>query len=247
MKNRSQQRQCILLTRPRDQGRSLASRIEAEGGSTRLFPTLEIVPRAGVVFAQAVQGMDIVIFVSLHAVRHARVEAAQMPAQTVVFAVGPKTHQALAARGISAVCAPAPYTSEDLLGVEALQTLAGKHVLIVSGLGGRAFLSEQLLLRGASVTKLPVYRRVCPKGPTADQCKDWQAHVNVVVATSVEGLDNLCALVPALMHAWLFSVALVVVSERMGDYAKSLGFARVYVASGPTNEDIIQKAVREPL
>ena len=62
----------VLVTRPADQAAPLADEIEAAGGRAIRFPAIEIVPRPDADIANdaaSLQQPDVVIFVSVNAVR----------------------------------------------------------------------------------------------------------------------------------------------------------------------------------
>jgi uroporphyrinogen-III synthase len=80
-----------------------------------------------------------------------------------VFAVGPGTARALQAHGLDSIITPDGQDSEALLALPQLADVAGKRVVIVRGVGGRALLADTLRARGAQVDFMECYRRMRPR------------------------------------------------------------------------------------
>lgn len=236
----------ILVTRPTHQADSLCALIEARGGQAVRFPTLEIRepqdPAAADALLHAADAFDLLLFVSANAVEHA---ASRLPPQprAAIGAVGEATARALRARGLEPTILPIGQAdSEGLLAAPALQTVRGQRVLIVRGEGGRPLLGDELAARGAEVRYAEVYRRAAPASDAGPLVARWQEDVQVVIATSREVLDNLVALLGAVGLARLRETPLVVVSERLASYARTLGVGRVVVAAGASDDALVRAA-----
>jgi len=209
----------VLVTRPRRQATELVELIRSHGGSVIEFPVIEIVPREPDLVAAAavdLQDPDIAIFVSRNAVENGLAYSAA--ARTAV--IGPATATALEATGRNVDIAPANgYDSEHLLEEAELQQVAGKHVRIIRGVGGRELLGDTLRDRGAVVDYLEVYERVPPRysaKQTAELEQQWRAGaVNVVTVMSVESLHNLVSLLPEWCAQELGSTLLVTPAARV--------------------------------
>lgn len=233
----------LLLTRSREQNRRLLDALAQQGLESVLAierPLLEVEthdpsPAERRLILELDQ-FDHVIFVSQNAAAFGAAALAeywpQWPLALQWYAVGSATAAALAAEAISC-SVPGDYSSEGLLALPALQSVAGQRVLIVRGAdGGREILKQTLLDRGARVDYLEVYRRrwhdypeglrVAPEGgqPLVP------GMVRVVVVYSGEALKRLAELMdwPAAAQV------LIVPSRRIADMAKDLGFAKVEVA-----------------
>ncbi len=119
-----------------------------------------------------------------------------------------------------------------------LQQVEGQRILILRGEGGRARLGDVLRERGAEVTYAEVYRRQRPEAgglPTPD----WR-QIAAATATSGEILENLLALIPDQARHWLQQRPLVVVSERIAEQAKALGFEQVWVAREASDTALLE-------
>ena len=242
----------VLVTRPQHQAQGLQCALQALGARVLLYPTIEIVPVAQseslLAKFQPGRGVDCLIFISVNAVEQGvRLieQAGGWPQSVKVAAVGKATGRCLSARGIAAGLVPAQgEDSEALLALPALQNVTGQRILIVRGVGGRELLGETLAKRGAKVEYAEVYRRALPAAAD-DRLTAWlvAGQVDVVTATSAAGLENLVALAGREAKDLLLQLPLVVVSERMLQLARRLGFeGPVRVARG-AGEDAVSDAV----
>lgn len=243
----------VLVTRPRHQSAGLASLVASRGGVPIEFPVIEILPARDLGPARdALASLDdraTVIFVSPNAVRHgvALMGHADSPARVV--AVGETTAAALEAAGFAPVLRPAGgASSEALLALPELApaSVAGTRVVIVRGEGGRALLGETLSARGARVAYAEVYRRA-PAAADAERIAELGAGggIDVVVVTSVEGLENLFAALGGPAAGWLREVGYVVASQRIARFGQSLGVSEApVVADGATDEALLDALIR---
>ncbi|MDH4023446.1 MAG: uroporphyrinogen-III synthase [Gammaproteobacteria bacterium] len=211
--------------------------MQSAGFDTLTLPVLEIEP---VVFDLPAPSFDVVIFLSEHAVRH--VGALDFCHGARVLAVGPSTAAALSRAGVSVetdtrACQEAEADPEDsrthsrgqgsegLLESVILQHVAGRSVLIVSGVGGRRLLADELQRRGASVTQLRCYRRklLLPRLPDP-------ATVGAILVGSGDGFDTVA-------RVWFDAqgrpdVPVLVPSARVAGLGTALGFSRVIDCAG---------------
>jgi uroporphyrinogen-III synthase len=222
----------VLVTRPALQAEPLAQLIEAAGGEAVRLPTIEIAAPANSAALQAVfdhlSEFSFAIFISPNAVRMAMplLRARDVPSSVRLAAVGQGTLRALHETGAEQVLAPVErFDSEALLELLPPATVAGKKILIVRGEGGREQLGASLTARGAHVAYAECYRRVSPHQPDrAALARLRHGDIDIIVLTSSEGARNLCALVGSTGQVRLFATPLVVVSERLAQACRELGF-----------------------
>jgi uroporphyrinogen-III synthase len=239
----------VVVTRPSGQAESLLKRLASAGANPIPFPVIAIqalpVHTPDAQTRQQVAGCDLAIFISRNAVRHGLpvIEQAGGLAPGVrVAAVGKGTAEELDRHGVHVDLLPSRgASSEALLAVLADDTISGKQVLIVRGVGGRELLADTLKSRGACVDYLECYQRVLP---------DTDAHilprlhgegqVDAIVVTSLEGLRNLERLVPDTEKSTLRSVRLYVVSAAMVDLCADLGYKlKPVLMDSPSDDDIM--------
>jgi len=252
----------ILITRAEDRCQTLKDAIASKGGFLIAVSTIDITDPEDVrplvnVFNE-LNSFDIAVFVSPNAVDKTlwrwqwykeKYHKDNVPFSGFltkpmrVFAIGPSTQQRLHQHFIKVTGIPVcDFSTEGLLELSSLQKVSGKRIVIFCGEGGRADLAEILRHRGAQVTFAYVYRRRCPNLNLQVQLTDWQKRgVDVVVGTSAESLYNLLEMVGEPGARWLKQLSWLVVSERIADLTKTLGFAtKPIVAKSATNDAIFE-------
>ncbi len=235
----------LLITRPKEQAEKLAevlSRLEAD---PIIFPTLIIEPLLNpkideLDFTQ----VDALIFLSPNAVNYsvalATINWQNIPTRCRVLSMGSGTTEALENFGVRVDYQPRTAgSSETLLKLPELVQVAGKHIVLIAGIGGRELLVETLQERGAKVQKLAVYRR---HGPTCGL--PALGGIDAIISTSGESLKNLKQVLSDSDQLELMAAPLLIISQRMIHLAKELGFSGpVFVAEGASNAAIVEKLI----
>lgn len=243
----------ILVTRPQAQAEHLASLIEAAGGEAVRFPVVEILAPADsrplLALIERLHEFDLAIFISPNAVNRALnlIKARRdWPARVAIACVGKGSAKELKHFGLTPAVVPrGRFDSEALLDEPQLKTVSGKKIVIFRGDGGREVLAHTLTDRGASVEYAECYRRVKPKLDTSPLLHRWaRGEVNVVTLTSVEGLRNLYDLLGKLGQQWLVKTPTVVVSERIADVCRELGFKDEILVSAQASDESIVETIR---
>jgi uroporphyrinogen-III synthase len=232
----------VLVTRPEQQARSLCDSITSAGGVAIALPVLDIVPILPwheSAFSLAKQ--DMIIFISRNAVTHFMSGLQTRLADNVqLVAVGAGTAATMREHGLRVdIQPPAPAGSESLLTMPELNTVQDKNVLIVRGDGGRELLADTLFARGANISYLEVYRRGLPYR-TKQEIQQAKT-ADCIVITSIAGLDNLCQLIDVDQLTPKF---LIVMSERIRQYALNLGFQQCVVVADASDAAVMQQINR---
>ena len=240
----------VLVTRPEQQAEPLCRRIERHGGIALRCPVLRIgEPRD---WAPALAVFDrlneyrLAIFTSANAVERAlpRIrERGGIPPDLEIAAIGQATARALAGQGIDR-CLQQPesdFTSEGLLALPRLQSVAGQAIAIVRGEGGRALLADTLQRRGARVDFAEVYRRERPQADIGALLARWASgEIGAVVAASSESLLNLFDMLGGAGQDYLRDTPLVVISARTRQTAVERGCRRILVAREASDDAIAE-------
>jgi uroporphyrinogen-III synthase len=236
----------VLVTRPAHQAKKLVDAIAQRGGKTILFPTIDIVPLENVDEAKKIfsrlREFSWIIFVSINAVNNAipliQSYYAVWPPSVKVAAVGKTTAESLQEKKIPVDFFPSTlFNSEALIASSEFQNVAHQKILIVRGEGGRELLSTTLKARGAKIEEGIVYRREMPKNFSANLLR--KTHIDIIVCTSNTGLENLISMMGEANRIGLLNKKLLVISDRMRNFAKTLGFKQVEVSQNATDEFIV--------
>lgn len=241
----------ILVTRPSPAGDQLVSRLRALGQVAWSFPLIEFSPGRELPLLaghlRALQEGDLLFALSQHAVDFAhgqlQQESQTWPESPRYFAIGRTT--ALALHTVSGIDIRYPLdreTSEVLLQLPELQSVAGKRALILRGNGGRELLGETLRERGAEVRFCECYQRCTRHYDGAEEAMRWQQRgVSTLVITSGEMLQQLWSLIPQWYREnWLLRCRLLVVSERLANLARELGWQDIRVADNADNDALLR-------
>ena len=160
----------VLVTRPAGQADGLIQSLKAAGFDPVLHqPMLELLPLTDIPAPQrqCIVDLDLyqhIIFISANAVRFglARIDDfwPQLPTGLNWYAIGESTAAILEDRGVAVLTPGEQMSSEGLLALPELDSVANQRVLIVKGVGGRDTLREVLSGRGAQVEEFACYRTV---------------------------------------------------------------------------------------
>ncbi|MEH6548457.1 MAG: uroporphyrinogen-III synthase [Pseudomonadales bacterium] len=239
----------VWVTRPTPQATALADALQKYGANTIIQPAMAIKPcpeaseawRGAKSLIMDLDNFQHIIFISTNAVCHgmAIIETywPQLPQQQIWYAIGQSTADALASFGVKAQLPAQGSNSEALLQLPGLHQVTDAKILIVSGLGGRQFLRQQLQDRGARVSVAECYQRSLPDNLAADLAQQLsQSGIDVITAGSVETLQNLLVISANQADA-IIQTTVVVPGQRVADAAAKLGFHEIITANSASNED----------
>ncbi|HVX00113.1 MAG TPA: uroporphyrinogen-III synthase [Candidatus Babeliaceae bacterium] len=232
-----------MVTRSSPQGEVLCQYIQDHGGSSIFFPTLNITPVEPM--QMDVKQLDWLIFTSPQAVYHSVNRLLAIPRSVHIAAIGAGTAQALQEANIAVSVYPKhDWNSEGLLALPSFQQVEDKKIAIIKGKGGRTLLAETLIARGCDLTQWVVYERTLPKTNITEYVDLLQQKaIDVIICTSIEGMQNLKIL---LKQSWsmLQNVPILVISERMKTRARELGFNKILTAQNANHNVIIERLAK---
>lgn len=241
----------ILVTRPSPAGEQLVSRLRALGQVAWSFPLIEFSPVASCLssLTRCVSCRKAICSLRCRSMpwslpmRSLQQHAVSWPHAPRYFAIGRTTALALhTASGIDVRYPLDREISEVLLQLPELQTIAGKRALILRGNGGRELLGETLRERGADVTFVECYQRCAKHYDGAEEAMRWHTRgINTLVVTSGEMLQQLWSLIPLWYREnWLLRCRLLVVSERLANHARELGWQDIRIAENADNDALLR-------
>jgi len=194
----------VLVTRAREQASGLSERIDDLGGEAFEWPVIRTCP----VPVDAASGplatpeaYDWLVFTSVNGVRYffdaciaGRVDVRRF-ARARVAAVGPKTAETLAARGILAETLPPSYTGDELGRTLAALTKPGERALLARARVAGEGLPDALREAGVVVDDLPVYETVLSDEGTDEALELLrEGKLSAVTFTSSSTVTNLLEL-----------------------------------------------------
>ncbi|MCP5158492.1 MAG: uroporphyrinogen-III synthase [Gammaproteobacteria bacterium] len=238
----------MLVTRPEQQADPLCRLIERRGGVAIRCPALVITePRdwaPALAIFERLADYDLAIFTSTNAVDRAwpLIRACGgLPPRLDIAVIGQATARSLASQGVADCLRPAQgFTSEALLELPRLQQVAGQNIVIIRGEGGREWLVDTLVGRGARVDRAEVYRREPPTVDTETLVERWaRGEIGAVVITSTESLRNLFDMLKIVGQNYLRDTPLVVVSARIRQTAVEYGCRYSLLAREASDEAIL--------
>ncbi|MBV8802889.1 MAG: uroporphyrinogen-III synthase [Gammaproteobacteria bacterium] len=238
----------IMITRPSPEGEILCHKVQEMGASPIFFPAIEIIPLTeSPEFTQIISNLnnlDWLIFISPQAVRQTasfiHKQWPAFPEHVRIAALGYGTAQALQAAHLPAAIYPEhQWNSEGLLALSNFQNIFQQKIALVRGEGGRTLLAEELTRRGAKLFHMITYKRGLPKiniHPYLRLLKEKK--VDVIITSSSEILQNITQLLREAESA-LYSVPLIVISGKMVELAKNMGFQVIFLAKNASHEAIM--------
>lgn len=240
----------VLVTRPLEQNLILADKLRGLGAFPITLPCIEIkatdLPAELNKLSLDIQTIDIVIFISINAVRFSMLETTEfstlLPSSVQFAAIGKGSGEPLAEAGITKVILPRrQFDSEGLLLLDEFQQVKDKKILIIKGMGGRDELYQSLSRRGAKVDHLDVYERQVPQHINQSTLEQT---IHVSLFSSSESVDNILSITPESFHTALFNSQVIAGHQRIAAKVTSLGFNKLpIIADNPSDAAMLAALV----
>jgi len=249
----------VLVTRARDQASELAERIEELGGEAVEWPVIRTAALPGDRLADGSEPLppesyDWLLFTSANGVRcffdvcaERRIDVRRF-ARARIAAVGPKTEEALRARGLLAETVPSVYQGDELAKALAPLVKPGERALLPRARVAREALPEGLRAAGVAVDELPVYETVLSDEGSEEALELLNAgKLGAVTFTSSSTVSNLLELlrrsgverpIEALAGIPVFCIGPVTASA-----AREAGLATTYEAEKATIDGLLEALI----
>ena len=217
----------ILVTRPKETASPLLKYLSSHGLKTTWIPTIEIEQLNPIVADK----YNKIIFISIPSVIYGLPLIKTI--DSTIFPIGIGTYNTLMKHSPSrkVILPKKPYNSNSL--IQTLSDCIKEKILIIKGEGGKTDLQD-FLIKNNTVDEANVYKRKRPSISITPFIQRKEA--KLIIVTSNEGLDNLISL--SLPDSSIFKIPIIVISNRMLNYAKFSGFTNVILAQSASNEDI---------
>lgn len=200
-------RKRILITREKEQAKSLQDKIKEQGGIPVITPLLKIISyadaRRDMIF-NSIEQFDWIFFTSVNGVHHffKQLQNQNQMKQCKIAVVGHKTEEAIKMYGLSAHFIPSTYNAETMA-QEFLELYPDvEQVLFIRGNLSRQTLLEAFANANISYEKLVVYETIINK--------EEKRHLNDVVK---KGIDYLTFTSPSTVEAFVQLVDLQLLSQ----------------------------------
>jgi len=238
----------VLITCPRQASLQLARQLGRYGLKAIVMPLYTFsVHQPDLDVRKALErnhGRRLALFTSPRAVRFG---FEHIPPEIIndleVAAVGAATRACIEAKGHQVhVQSPTGYTSEDLLEVSELATNPGQAVIFCAP-GGRRKLANGLQELGWTVSMAMVYQREALR-PSEELISEIDAAKDLLSTwTSISAIDLAREYLPPAAWKKILNAPALVISARIQHYLQQAGAARVYLAEGPGNSELL-KSIR---
>jgi uroporphyrinogen III methyltransferase/synthase len=237
----------VLITRPRNQADSFASALTQAGLEPVFFPVIEIRSfEENVALDRAIEKIscyDWIVFTSVNGVKafftHL-VHPSRLGMDVKVAAIGPKTAQALEARGVIPDFVPGEYVAEAIL--PGLGDLRGRWVLLPRAEIARKALPEAILEAGGIAHEIAVYQTL-PAEPDPDGLATLRSGVDTVTFTSPSTVKNFVKIVRRVGFDPLHlpgNPKIACIGPITQKAAKEAGFVKTMVADEYTTEGLVE-------
>lgn len=224
----------IVVTRPREQARTLAEGLESLGAAVTIVPLVAIEPveDTGALDAalDALDAYDWIVFTSANGVA-AVGERLGTLGEVKVAVVGPATAEAVRALSVEPAFVPQRFAAEEI--AAGLGPVDGSRVLLPQADIAEPQLADQLRARGATVDALAAYRTIEIRPSVAGLSTIRRADVIVLASASaarslarIEGIDD--------------GSLIVCIGPRTAEAAREAGLSVGLVAEKVTADGIIQ-------
>lgn len=248
----------VLVTRARSQASELVDLIDDMGGEAVEFPVIQLQPPSR---PEAIQALDMaldklhefdwVLLTSVNGVeyffrrlREQGIDVRKM-GKARIAAVGPKTAEALAERGIIADVLPAKYQGEGILEAIQADLKAGQKVLLPTADLARDYLPGKLKELGLEVTEVDVYENVLTTDDGDEIIHLLQNQsIHIITFTSSSTVTNLLEALRQLgveePLSLLQGVEIACIGPKTAETASQCGLPVTYMAEEATVASLVQ-------
>ena len=244
--------QKVLVTRAGDQATALTAALSEIGVEPIVVPTIEIIPPAS--FAELDQAIaeldrvDYLILTSVNAVNAffdrlvAQGHSPQALSAIQTVAVGPKSAEALAERGVTADLIPQDYRAE---GVVALlkDRVSGKRLLYPKAALARDLIPTELTAAGAEVIAPIAYASAPPVEAAEKLQKALADGLDLLTFTASSTVQNFVALLDTESLILAKQIPVASIGPLTSETAKKLGFTVTVEPKSSTLDELV-KAIR---
>jgi len=242
----------VMVTRPEEQSESFIQALLERGAEPFVFPVIEIVPPEdwGPLDAaiDQLETYDGLIFTSVNGVKFfmRRLKEKGKDVRELkglrLYAIGPKTEEAVNALGIAVDVVPESYVAESLIDSLGNENIRGKKFLLPRAAVAREILPERLRERGAHIDVPPAYRTVRPDTDATELARRLKAgSLHAVTFTSSSTVTHFLELLGDDLRPLLANVAIACIGPVTARTAEKAGLKVDLMADTYTVPGLIAK------
>ncbi len=240
----------FVITRPEEQSEAFIHGLLERGAEPLLFPVIETVPPEDwAPLDTAIENLehyDGLIFTSVNGVKFfmRRLKEQGKDVRELkglrLYAIGPKTEQAVNALGIPVDGVPEEFVAESLIDHLGRKNIKGKKFLLPRATVARETLPDQLRELGAEIDVPPAYRTVRPQTDTQELTRRLkEGSIHAVTFTSSSTVTHFMELIGEELKPQLAKVAVACIGPVTAQTAEQAGLKVDVMAEEYTVDGLI--------
>jgi uroporphyrinogen III methyltransferase/synthase len=240
----------FVITRPEEQSEAFMSGLLERGAEPFLFPVIETVPPEDwKPLDNAIQKLDSydgLIFTSVNGVKFfiRRLKEKGKDARELkglrLYAIGPKTEQAVNALSINVDVVPEDFVAESLIDSLGKENIKGKKFLLPRAAVAREILPDQLRAQGATIDVTPAYRTVRPQTDTQELVRRLkEGSIHAVTFTSSSTVTHFMEMIGTELKPQIAKIAVACIGPVTAKTAEKAGLKVNIMAEEYTVDGLI--------
>ncbi len=242
----------IVVTRPEHQAAGLIDLLQEKGADAVNFPVIQTVEPDdwtpldaalgrlseyhGLIFT-SVNGVDFF----MQRLKETRRDLRDLKGVRI-YAIGPKTEQAIRALGLRVDVRPEQFVAESLIKSMSQESFRGKRFLLPRASVAREILPEQIREAGGEIDVVSAYQTIAPDAFFKTELNQSleSGEIDVVTFTSSSTVTNFMELVEPANRERLSQVALACIGPITADTLKQYGFTASVIPKDYTVEALAE-------
>jgi uroporphyrinogen III methyltransferase/synthase len=224
----------LVITRPEEQSEAFMRGLLERGAEPFLFPVIETVPPEDWKplddAIQKLHSYDGLIFTSVNGVKFfmRRLQEKGKDVRELkglrLYAIGPKTEQAVNKLGIRVDVVPEDFVAESLIESLGKENIKGKKFLLPRAAVAREALPDQLRAQGAGIDVAPAYQTVRPQTDPKELVRRIQeGSIDAVTFTSSSTVTHFMELIGTKLKPQLEKIAVACIGPVTAKTAEQAG------------------------
>ncbi|SVD10628.1 uncharacterized protein METZ01_LOCUS363482, partial [marine metagenome] len=222
------------ITRAEEQAEPFIHMLEERGAEAFLYSSIKTIPPND--WSQLDQSLEVLsdydglIFTSVNGVKFfsQRLKEKNKDIRELkgvrVYAIGPKTEEAIQSLNIQVNTVPENYIAESLIECMGKENIVGKKLLLPRASVAREILPKTLNELGANIDAVPAYQTILPKQQESDFVKRLnEGSIDVVTFTSSSTVNNFLGRLDKEHHEKLKKVVIACIGPITQKTAESHG------------------------